>query len=843
MRILFAVVSIGTFLLIPSLLAQVGARGGKHDKKIEERVEGIIARMTLEEKITLLGGVDDFFTRPVPRLGIPKLKMSDGPLGVVDYGEATAFPAGISMAATWNPDLVKKVGEAVGIEARSKGVHIMLSPGVNIYRAPMCGRNFEYYGEDPFLAGTMATAYIQGVQSMGVVATVKHFACNNQEWDRHNVSSNLDEQTLREIYLPAFEMAVKDGRVGAVMTSYNLVNGVHCSQDRHLITDILKGEWKFDGLVMSDWGSTYDGVAAALGGLDLEMPSAAHMTIDTLIPAVQSGRIPVTVIDDKIRRLLDLMFRFGFMNHDQTDSTLPLFNPDSRLIALLAAREGIVLLKNDHHLLPFNRSRIRSIAVLGPDAHPAVTGGGGSSQVQPYRAVSILDGLIRFAGDQIRVFYDQGINMWKDDIFSQSEFSPDNPGTDTGKSKTGLTGEYFANADLSGSPLFVRLDEHVHFDWGAGSPAASIPADSFSIRWSGTMKAPVSGRYEFMIRANNGFRLWVDGKSVIDFWENPGVATKGATVDLTNDKPHKVRLEYCERTGTAEVHLGWRMAQDPVRSEARKLARLSDAVVVCVGFNPQTETEGADRTFALPPEQELLIQEAARNNNNTVVVLTCGGNVEMLRWIDSVRGLIHCWYPGQEGGTAVGEIILGITNPSGKLPASFEKRWEDNAAFNSYYDNNKDKKVEYSEGIFLGYRHFDKEKIEPLFPFGFGLSYTQFAYSHLQIKQEPTGGGQNVKVVFKVKNTGNREGAEIAQLYIHNPVTRVARPVKELKGFAKINLKAGESRSVAIMLDDRAFSFFDTTKNTWTIEPGKFEILVGASSRDIRLNGTVDIRK
>ena len=352
-------------------------------KPVEQRAKDLLTRMTLEEKIDMLGGFEAFYIRPSERLGIPKIKMADGPLGVRNYGKATAFPGGIAFAAAWNKDLTRTYGEMIGKEARSKGVHIMLSPGVNIYRAPMCGRNFEYYGEDPYLASRMVVAYINGVQSQGVVATVKHYAANNEEYDRHTVSSDVDERTLREIYLPTYRAAVEEAHVGALMTSYNLINSVHASQHPHLINEVLKGDWKFDGLVMSDWTSTYDGVAAANSGLDLEMPSGQHMSRDTLLPAIKSGKLSVATIDDKVQRMLRVMFRFGFFDRSQLDSSLPLYSPESRLIALQAAREGIVLLKNQDNLLPLDRSKVSSIAVIGPNAHPAVTGAGGSSKIEP----------------------------------------------------------------------------------------------------------------------------------------------------------------------------------------------------------------------------------------------------------------------------------------------------------------------------------------------------------------------------------------------------------------------------------------------------------------------------
>jgi beta-glucosidase len=828
------------FLSISVLVAQESAVYKNPQAPVERRVGDLLARMTLEEKIDMLGGVEGFYIRPNERLGIPKIKMADGPVGVRNYGPATAFPAGIAFAAAWDRDLTGRFGEAVGKEARAKGVHIMLGPGVNIYRAPMCGRNFEYYGEDPYLASRMVVAFINGVQSQGVVATVKHFVANNQEYDRHNVSSDVDERTLREIYLPNFRAAVEEAHVGAVMNSYNLLNGVHCSQNPHLLREILKDDWKFDGFVMSDWGSTYDGVAAANAGLDLEMPSGEYMNRETLLPAIKSGKVAVATIDDKIRRMLRVMFRFGFFDRPQTDTNLPRYNPDSRLVALQAAREGIVLLKNAGNLLPLDRSKVTSIAVLGPDALPAVTGGGGSSRVQPFRSVSLLDGIITAAGNNIRVFYSRGVAGDYSDVFQSSEFSTP---SDKNELVRGLKGEYFSNKELSGAPTLSRIDRRIMFDWGDLAPASSLPEDNFSVRWTGKMKADTEGDYEFFVRGDDGYRLYVNNQLLIDDWHDQGTTTQSAILHLGSNSLNDIKLEYYEHTGGAEISFGYRLLGEEKDAEAVRLAANSDVAVVCVGFNAETEGEGFDRSFDLPKEQVDLIREVAKVNRRTIIVLTAGGNVAMTGWLSDVGALIHTWYPGQEGGTAVAEILFGDVNPSGKLPVSFEKRWEDNATYNSYYDEDGDKRVAYREGVFLGYRHFDTANIEPLFPFGFGLSYTTFEYKNLTITPAAQGGAKPFVVTFDVTNTGSRPGAEVAQVYVHEVKPSVPRPVKELKGFEKVWLRPGETKQVKVELGKPAFSFYDPPKKCWVANPGKYEILVGSSSRDIKLQGEVSLLK
>ena len=639
---------------------------------VELRVGDLLKRMTLEEKIDMIGGYKDFYIAPNARLGIPMITMADGPLGVRNYGDATAFTAQIAVAASWDVGLMQQVGAAVGKEARAKGVHIMLAPAVNIYRIPVCGRNFEYLGEDPFLAGAMAAAYVRGVQSQGVVATVKHFAANNQERNRTTVSADMEERTLQEIYLPAFKAAVQEGGAGAVMTAYNLVNGAHCSQNEHLIRDILKGAWKFDGIVMSDWGSTWDGVAAANAGLDLEMPSGEFMTRQTLIPAVNDGKVKVSTIDDKVRRMLRVMFRMGFFDRPQQDPSLPRYSPESRLVALRAAREGSVLLKNRGDVLPLDRHRITSIAVIGPDAQPAVTGGGGSSQVKPFRAVSVLEGIVERAGDGVEVYYAKGLEQDLGRLFQQSVFS-------TG-TESGLQGEYFSNMNLEGTPSFSRRDQRIEFDWGNG-PADGFQKTKYSVRWTGTIHPPSDGVYDFVVRGDDGYRLYLDDRLVISAWRDQSATTESVGRKLKGGSDHRVRLEYYQNEGGAVISFGWGLSELQMDSSAVQRASRTDAAVVCVGFNAFTEGEGFDRSFTLSAEEEQLIRAVANVNPRTIVVLIAGGNVSMTGWIDAVAGVLHAWYPGQEGGTAIADIIFGDVNPSGKLPASFEKRWEDNPAY------------------------------------------------------------------------------------------------------------------------------------------------------------------
>jgi len=819
--------------LAPSLEAQA-APASQTDR--EKRLDSLLAKMSLEEKIEMIGGENTFYTHPLPKLGIPSLRMSDGPLGVHDYGPTTAYPAGIALAASWDVDLAKRVGAMMGQDARARGVNFILAPGMNIYRAPMNGRNFEYFGEDPFLASRMAVSVIEGIQGQGVIATAKHFVANNEEYGRLEVSSDVDERTLREIYLPAFEASVKEAKVGAVMDAYNPVNGIFMTQNNYLNNEILKGEWGFDGILMSDWGATHDGIAAANTGLDLEMPSPAYMSKDVLLAAIKEGKVSVATIDDKVRRILRKAIEFGFFDHPQTVSSIPLFSQEGRQVALEEAREGMVLLKNAGNILPLDRTKTNTIAVIGPDAYPAVIGGGGSSLTKPFNAVSFLEGISNYLGTAATVLYAVDAPVLEE-VFQSSEFVATPGGS------SGLKAEFFNNENLEGAPTLVRTDPHIDFHWGDGSYAANQPVDHFSARWTGYFVPKKSGDYTFYTNSDDGVRLYLDDERVIDDWQRHSETVNSYVRRLEAAKPYNIRLEYFEMVGTATIGFGITATELAVGRETKALAEKADAVILCVGFDPSTETEGADRAFQLPPGQDELIQQITSVNKNTIVVLTAGGNVDMSQWIDRVPGLIHAWYPGQEGGTALAQIVFGDYTPSGKLPASFERRWEDNATFNSYYPAKGEKRVRYSEGIFVGYRHFDRSTTKPLFPFGYGLSYTTFAYSNLSITPHAGSLREPVMVSFDVTNTGSRSGAEIAELYVGDTHASVPRPVKELKGFARVTLGPRQTKHVTIRFDRRAFSFYDVNKKDWNAEPGEFLLLVGASSDDIRLKGSFTLAR
>jgi beta-glucosidase len=819
---------------------------------IEQKVDAMLKKLTLEQKLELIGGVDGMFIRAEDSAGFPRLKMSDGPYGIRTWGPDTAYAAGIGLAATWDPSLAQRMGVAIAQDARARGVHFLLGPGVNIYRAPMGGRNFEYFGEDPFLSAHTAVPYIEGVQSQGVIATVKHYAANNQEWDRHNASSDLDERTLREIYLPAFEAAVKVAHVGSVMNSYNLVNGVHATQNDHLNNEILKKGWGFDGILMSDWVATYDAVGAASGGLDLEMPSGEYMNPKNLLPAVKSGKVSEATIDDKVRRIFRTAIRFGFLDRDQTDLSIPFYNPNGSQVALDEAREGVTLLKNEGSLLPLDSTKVKTIAVFGPDAWPAVTGAGGSSTVESYAPVSIMTGLAKFPNSQVKVLYARGLPTTKD-LFQRTHFgnagsmsAAADPFWDDWFGKPAVKMETFDNPEFHGKPAVTEVS-HISA-WGSEGFVPPSKAKQ-SIRYTADYMPQTSGQYIFVTAADGGdtYKLVVDGKEVIEQTHHEGQAPQSTQLPLTAGKSIKIQLDYVPEGSHIRAGLGIHSLDDLISPDAKKIAAMADVALVSVGFDAATESEGMDRTFALPWGQDQLIETISAANKNTIVTITGGGGVDMRGWIDKVPTLLHNWYPGQEGGQALAEIIFGVRSPEGHLPASFERAWEDNPTHDNYYapptPAGQTPHVKYAEGVFLGYRYYTSMNKQPLFPFGFGLSYTTFSFSNLEVSPKGASSDGNITVSFDVTNTGLRAGADVAQLYVGDPSARVKRPVKELKGYQKVRLSPGEKQRVSLTLDRRALAYWDVNSSDWQVDPGQFKVYVGDSSADTPLTADFTVSK
>ena len=657
----------------------------------------LLAQLTLEEKAALCTGASMWTTVPIERLGIPAIKMTDGPHGVrcvpdvtavsADSLPATCFPTASCLAATWDPDLIRQVGEALGQEARALGVNVLLGPGVNMKRSPLCGRNFEYYSEDPFLAGGLAAAFVAGVQSQGVGTSVKHFAANNQETERLRIDAVVDERTLREIYLPAFEAAVKKGRPWTVMCAYNKLNGVYCSEHQGLLTDILKREWGFDGLVVSDWGAVHDRVKALQGGLDLEMPGPQPRRTQAVIDAVRSGALDEAVLDEAVRRILSMVFKAA-----QTSLGGEFDVDGHHALARRVAGEGIVLLKNNG-ILPLRTPR--RIAVIGRSAKEPHFQGGGSSHVNPTRVDIPFDEVQKLAGDA-QVTYAEG-----------------------------------------------------------------YPA---------------------------------------------GRAFDQALID-----------------------------------EAAAAARAADVALLFIALPAFIESEGYDRSdLGLTPQQVTLIQAVCAAQPNAVVILNNGSALTMGEWLDGPAAVLEAWMMGQAGGGAIADVLFGKVNPSGRLAETFPRKLADTPAYLNFPGGAG--QVRYGEGIFIGYRYYDAKEMPVLFPFGYGLSYTTFAYSNPRLSAEVFDDVEGVSVMVDVTNAGTVAGKEVVQVYVHDRQSKLVRPPKELKGFAKVELQPGETKTVTIPLDFRAFAYYHPSYRQWITEDGEFDILIGASAADIRCSLTATLR-
>jgi beta-glucosidase len=790
---------------------------GENDKNLNNKVEDLLNKMTLEEKIDLLGGTG-FASKPIERLGIPELRMTDGPVGV-RWESSNAYPSGISMAATWNPGLIYHLGSAIASDTKAKGRNLILGPCVNILRVPQGGRNFESFGEDPYLTSRLAVDYIKGVQKENVAACVKHFACNNQEYQRDFVDVKVDERALNEIYLPAFKAAVLEADVMSVMSAYNKVNGSYCSENDYLLIEKLKKEWGFTGLVMSDWGAVHSSIPTAKGGLDLEMPTGEWLNKETLLTAVKSGEVSETVINDKVRRILRIIVKLGLIDNQIEPDTNMVQSERKTGIAYQTALESIVLLKNENNVLPINIEKIKSIAVIGPGAEIPRVGGGGSSKVDPVYSVSPLQGLKNRLGNKIKLSYAKGVMMEGDAEAIPSEFFPH-----------GLRAEFFDNLDLEGNPVLTRTDKNVDFWWN-DKPAEEINKDMFSVRWTGVVKAPKTGEYFFDITSDDGVRFYFEDELLINDWNDHAALTNSVNVKMERGKTYNIKLEFYENLGSAVVKIGWRLPGQNLTAEAITTAKESDLVIIFAGTSSHEESEGFDRPdLELPAEQSELIQEMVKFNKNIVVVLSNGGPVNVNKWINDVPAVLESWFYGQEGGNAVSDVLLGNYNPSGKLPFSWPVKWEDCSAYKTYKAS--DSVTYYDDSIYVGYRHFDKYNIKPQFPFGYGLSYTTFSYDDIKISK-----GEKIKVSFNVRNTGLLKGEEIPQLYVSDVESSIDRPVKELKGFAKVFLNPGESKKVELELTKDDLSFFDVKTKSWKAEPGEFEVFIGSSSADLKLKG------
>lgn len=807
---------------------------------IEERIAALLGQMTLEEKVAMVAGSGPWHSTGVERLGVPPIKVTDGPNGARGDARsgatAACFPAGSALAATWNPELVEQVGSALGEEAKTKGAQVLLGPTVNIHRHPLGGRHFEAYSEDPHLTSRIAVAFVRGVQSRGVGTSVKHFVCNDSEYERHTISSEVAERPLREIYLAPFEAAVREADPWTIMSAYNRVNGTWASENARLLTGILREEWGYRGFVVSDWGGAHDAAADTNAGLDLEMPGPARVMGEKLLAAVRAGEVAEKTVDEKVRRLLRVTILSGRLDAPGEQPERSVDDPAHRALARRAATESMVLLRNER-ALPFDVATLRSVAVIGPNARAGQIQGGGSAGVAPHYAVHPLEALTERLGAE-RVVYEPGCRIDK----YVRPFAPDSLRPASGEDRPGLTLEYWNGTGFSGDPALSRVVRRSAATW-MGPVAPGVDPRRFSARYSGTFTPSESGAHTFGLMSAGRARMSIDGRIAVDNWSEqvPGDSFFGSgsserreRVELRAGEPYALSIEFERDAEHLVAGLQFGVLPpfpDDAMARAVDAARQADAAVVVVGTSSSWETEGNDRTdLALPGAQDDLIGRVCAANPRTVVVVNAGSPMGM-DWQEQAGAVLQVWFPGQEFGNALADLLLGDESPSGRLPTTFPFRLEDTPAFTSYPGENGE--VRYGEGLFVGYRWYDRRDIAPRFPFGHGLGYAAFAYGPLSVAPECRA-GEPIEVSLDVSNTGDRAAAEVVQLYVKDLESRLERPDKELAGFAKPVLQPGESTTVRFALDARSLSYWDPAAPGWVAEPGEFELLVGASSRDIR---------
>lgn len=804
---------------------------------IGKRTAQVLSKMTLDEKITMVHGTAGTpYTGYVPgnaRLCIPALKLLDGPVGV-RMNDTTQLPAAAAVAASFDTSVAETYGQVVGAETKAKGADVNLGPTINIVRDPRWGRAFEAYSEDPYLSGEMGSADIDGIQSQGVMAQVKHFAVYNQETNRNTVADNaiVDDRTVHEMYTAAFGTVLEKSRPSSAMCSYSSINGTFACENAYL-NNILKAQFGFDGFITSDWFGTHSTVQSANAGMDMQMPDDTFFGA-ALKQAVKDGRVQESRVDDMVGRILRQQFRFGLFENPSADtSDAEVSNAEHVEFARKAAADGTVLLKNEANVLPLDTRKVRSIAVIGEGAGGnTLTAGGGSAAVEGTGTVTPYEGIKARAGSGVDVQYARGnqgavaSSGALPAIDSQYLTPPSGKGS-------GLQAEYYANTTLSGTPAATRTDRRVAFTW-TGAPIKGVPATNFSAKWTGTVTPPVTGTYTLGLTSDDGSRLFIDGKEAIDNWRDQGTTTKTTEVDLTAGKPVKIEVHYYQGGGGAVAQLGWMPPSAPLMKEATELAAKSDVAVVYANV-PTTENEDLP-SINLPGDQNALIDAVAAANRNTIVVLNTGSGVTM-PWLDKVKGVFEAWYPGQEAGNAIASLLFGDVNPSGKLPVTFPATPEQVPASTQAQWPGADGKVEYSEGLNVGYRWYDAKKLTPLYPFGYGLSYTKFKFWGLRLSAPSLSEDGRITATVNVSNTGSRAGAEVAQLYLSHP-TGNGEPPNQLKGFKKVYLKPGQTTKVKFHLSAKDASYWNTKAQGWTLGAGTYTVHVGNSSRSLPLSDT-----
>jgi beta-glucosidase len=809
---------------------------------VDQRVDQLLGRMTLDEKIGELHGdnsSDYAGTVPaVPRLCIPKLTLDDSPAGVGhQMTGVTQLPAPVADAATWDSGLARQYGQVVGNEQWGKGDDVDLGPTVNIVRDPRWGRAFETYGEDPYLAGQIGVADVDGIQSTGEMAQLKHWAVYNQEANRNNSDDDaiIDQRVEQEIYLSQFGTIVKQAEPASLMCSYSFINGQPACQDPYIMKQVLRDQWGYQGFVTSDWGATHSTVASADARMNMEMP-AGQFYGDALKQAVQNGQVSTAALDDLVRPILTEMFDYHLFTAPPTgtpDSVVT--TPAHVAVARKVAEDGSVLLKNAGGLLPLSPSKKSSIAVIGRDAGPdALTAGGGSAAVSADSVVTPYQGIAARAGKDVSVQYAPG-----DSQYGALPPVPSSVLTPSAGSGNGLTGTYYKGTDLSGTPLTTRNTDQVDFGWNGNPPLPSVPGSNWSAKYTGTLTAPTTGTYTFSVTSDDGSRLLIDGKQIIDNWRDQGGTTETGTVTLTAGQQVGIEVDYFQNGGGSLLDLGWQPPGGPSSplQQAVDLARSSDVAVV---FASDFEAEGSDlQDIDLPAEEDALIQAVSAVNPNTVVVLNTGSAVTM-PWLDSVKGVFEAWYPGQEDGNAIASLLFGDVNPSGKLPVTFPRSLKDVPASTPAQWPGANGKVQYSEGLDVGYRWYDAKDIDPLFAFGYGLSYTSFRFGGLKVSAPETTSLGTVRASVDVTNTGSRAGSDVVQLYVRDPAT-TGEPPAQLKSFQKVDLKPGQTRRVTFEVPASDFRTWNETTQNWQVADGTYGLMVGDSSQDLPARGSVRV--
>ena len=849
----------GLFLCLLSAHAQqspstVSSRV-KSSSSVSTRVAQILKEFTVDDELSYIGGTGFFDFKPIPVNDFsalnPQIYQTDGPLGVRRNEPGIRFPSGLTLAATWNPLRANDQGVAMGRDTRARGYFSILGPGMDFYRVPMGGRNFEYMtGEDPYLGSQLNPAEIQGIQKQGVWACAKHYVCNDEEENRTNVHIVVDERTLREIYLPPFEAAVKVGHVATVMGAYNAVDSggtdAFACENPFLLITILRNEWGFKGILMSDYDAIHDGLSAALAGCDIDLPAGNSMNQQTLSKWIPQ---PLTLADLqlKVKHILTGVISYHFLDRPQLLTSIPLNDPFSEQATLDVAREGIVLLQNKNSLLPLNKNTVAKVAVIGNIAEYAPPTGFGSSYVTPIQYISELQGIRSEVGPNAQV-----------DFISVCSLDPANAiwqYSNNGNITQGLQASYYTTPDLSGTPAVTRIDNQINFDWDIDQIPVSSNQGGFSAKWVGQIKPTITGDHVIKVRGDGGLRIILNGNVIFDNFNSPTIPPVGygptpahsAKATLTAGQTYNIEIDYhrvggffdtFEQGGLTGIQASWAALKPPSTIAGY------NAVIIAAGISDEYEGEGEDREFTLPEFQDELIKNVSAANPQTVVVFHGGGNFDSEQWINQVSGLIEAFYPGQLGGQALAEILFGDVNPSGKLPITMEKRIQDNPAFATFPEpvNQHPDSINYSEGIFVGYRGYEHNGVQPLFPFGFGLSYSTFGFSGLSISGSYDG-TQPVTVSFTVTNNSQVDGMEVAQLYVGEQNAPVPRPVKELKGFQKVFLAKGQSQKVTLQLDQRSFAYWNTNIEKWDAPKGNYTVWVGSSSQasDLPLTGQVTV--